>query len=434
MLLAAIRDRSGSAVLLSAVLAYAVASGFVAAKSLVFGIVMAALGIAVTVAWNDVTRLAVLAVPGVWLISRLPGVDVSITDALVTAAGTAALLAGVGRALQRPARVLFTSFGFYLLSLMVTVVVNHSFRSDFEFFHRIGIVCGGVLAGALLVRRGMQHLALRLLLLVGVFFGVAAVVYSVGTGFQPAFPFGYNKNFLGSIAATTLLTVLAAGRSFRLPRGVLLTGAALTALGLLASQSRASMLAVTVGALVWFCRVSREQRRRYWKAILVLGVVFGVFAGFSLRSEVASQATIQHNSITQRVEVESQTQALWEQHPVTGVGLRFFAITKFIGYQPPNNVLNEILAEAGFPGLVGFLIFVGGSVGGLWRCRGDLAVAGTCVVAARFAHGLVDIYWTGGTTTLPWLVAGMGVAVAVPWVAKTDRAHPARDPRAAVEA
>lgn len=434
MLLSAIRDRSGSAVLLAAVLVYAGAVGFVAAKSLTFGVVMAALGLAVAVAWNDVTRLAVLAVPGVWLISRLPGVDVSITDALVTAAGTAALIAGVGRALQRPARVLFTSFAFYLLSLTVTVVVNHSFRSDFELFHRIGIVGGGVLAGALLVQRGMQHHALRLLLLVGAFFGGAAVVYAAATGFQPAFPFGYNKNFLGSIAATTLLTVLAARSSFRLPRGLLLGGTALTALGLLASQSRAAMLAVTVGALIWICRVSPEQRRRYWKVILVFGIVFGIVAGFSLRSEVQSQATVQHNSITQRVEVETQTQALWEHNPVTGVGLRFFAITKFIGYQPPNNVLNEILAEAGFPGLVGFLIFVAGSIGGLWRCRGDLAVAGTCVVAARFAHGLVDIYWTGGTTTLPWLVAGMGVAAAVPWAPRAALLRRERTATATVDA
>jgi hypothetical protein len=35
------------------------------------------------------------------------------------------------------------------------------------------------------------------------------------------------------------------------------------------------------------------------------------------------------------------------------------------------------------------------------------------VVSGRFVHGLLDIYWVAGTTTLPWLIAGMGLAATV---------------------
>ena len=55
-------------------------------------------------------------------------------------------------------------------------------------------------------------------------------------------------------------------------------------------------------------------------------------------------------------------------------------------------------------------MFVIGSLLGLGRLQGDLATAALCVVSARFVHGLFDIYWTGGTTPLPWIVAGMALA------------------------
>jgi hypothetical protein len=406
------RPNLPAAALMCVLLVYAAVVSYVAASSSLVAVLLATAALAVAVAWNDVTYLAVVTVPGVWLIARLPGVDVSLTDVLVTAAGVAALVAGAHKSLQRPARILFVGFGFYLMTLSVSVLANHSVRSDLEVLHRIGIVGGGIVAGALLVRAGKEHHALRALLVVSVVFSVAAIVQAVSSGFQPAFPFGYHKNFLGSITATTLLAALAAGSRFRLPRRILWGSAAVVALGLAASQSRAAMLAVALGTALWLVRVDRARRRRYWKPFLALGIAFGVIAGLSLSAQVDRQAEAPIDSITQRIDVETQTRVLWEEHPVAGVGIRFFALPEFAGYQPPNNVLNEILAEAGFPGLLGFLVFAAGSVLALWRCQGELAIAGTCVVAARFAHGLVDIYWIGGTTTLPWLIAGMGLAAA----------------------
>jgi len=148
------------------------------------------------------------------------------------------------------------------------------------------------------------------------------------------------------------------------------------------------------------------------RAILLLFAIALVFvAALSVRHQLQAEAhgtTI--NSLTQRAEVETATRQLWKEHPYTGVGLRFFKTPAYAGYQPPNDLVNEALAEAGILGLLGLVVFVIGSLVGLSRLHSDLATAALCVVAARFVHGLFDIYWTGGTTSLPWVIAGMALA------------------------
>jgi hypothetical protein len=167
------------------------------------------------------------------------------------------------------------------------------------------------------------------------------------------------------------------------------------------------MVAAGVGLLIWFFRDSGRATGGLRIAALAAAIGISIFASISVNREL-NQGT--YSSLTQRTQVEQVTRQLWREHPLTGVGLRFFDTPRYAGYQPPNNWIDEALAEAGALGLVGFGVFVLGSLVGLARLRGDLATAGLCVVAARFAHGLLDIYWTGGTTTLVWLVAGMGLA------------------------
>jgi O-antigen ligase len=171
------------------------------------------------------------------------------------------------------------------------------------------------------------------------------------------------------------------------------------------------MVALAVGTLVWFFRGTPGATPKLRAAALVAAVGIGAFAGTSVWGEL-HQASGLHNSLSVRSAVEKQTRQLWIHHPWTGVGLRFFKTPRYSGYQAPNNVFDEIAAEAGVLGLIGFVVFVVGSLIGLGRLRGDLATAGLCVVAARFTHGLFDIYWTGGTTTLTWIIAGVGLASA----------------------
>jgi O-antigen ligase len=208
-----------------------------------------------------------------------------------------------------------------------------------------------------------------------------------------------------------LLVLLAAHRHFGLSQRVLVMCAVLLLGGLIASHSRGAMVALGAGTLIWFFREARRASPKLRVAAIVAAVGIAIFAGTSVWNEL-HQAPGTHSSLTVRSAVEKETRALWIHHPWTGVGLRFFKTPRYAGYQAPNNVFDEIAAEAGILGIFGFAVFVIGSLVGLGRLRGDLATAGLCAVAARFTHGLFDIYWTGGTTTLPWIIAGMGLASA----------------------
>jgi O-antigen ligase len=150
-------------------------------------------------------------------------------------------------------------------------------------------------------------------------------------------------------------------------------------------------------------------------------VAISVFTVISIRNELRILSP--YSSTSQRLQTEKATQRLWIEHPFTGVGLRFFKTPAYAGYQSPTNVFNEVLAEAGVFGLLGFVVFVFGSLRGLGRRSGDLASAALCVVSARFVHGLFDIYWTGGTTGLVWIIAGMGLVSAPSPDASADLAR-----------
>lgn len=374
---------------------------------------------------SNLARLAIIATAGVWLIHRVPG-NISVTDVLIACAGTAALISGAARSIDPRGRIVLRSFAIYLLSLSVTLVFNPSLRADLEWLHRIALVAGAVWAGAWLVSTGLHRPALRLLLAVTVLFAMLAIIDGLESGFQhPASPFGYQKNFVGSILATVLLVLLAANREFRLSRAVLRASAVVLLAGLFATHSRGAMVAAGVGLLIWFFRDSGRATGGLRTAALAAAVGVSIFISISVNREL-NQGT--YSSLTQRTQVEQVTRQLWREHPLTGVGVRFFDTPRFAGYQPPNNWIDEALAEAGVVGLAGFVVFVLGSLFGLARLRGDLATAGLCVVAARFSHGLLDIYWTGGTTTLVWLIAGMGLA------STSARAGPAAAPHREHEA
>jgi hypothetical protein len=171
------------------------------------------------------------------------------------------------------------------------------------------------------------------------------------------------------------------------------------------------MIAFAAGVLIWSFRrpvqPSRVYRRR--ATLLLLATVLAFVAVLSAKDQLQVEGPV-INSATQRVRTARTTRQLWTEHPYTGVGLRYFKTPKYAEYPEPNDVVNEALAEAGVIGLLGFFVFVVGSLVGLGRLQGELATAALCVVAARFVHGLLDIYWTGGTTSLPWIVAGMALA------------------------
>lgn len=372
---------------------------------------LAVVGIAITAAIIsiDPAGLAVLAVPGVLLTQRALGGNISLSDLILIGASLTAVLARVPRRLPPQARVALRALAIYLTTLLVTLIVNQNFRGDLEWIHRLSIVGGSVCIGVWLVLRDLHRTALRLLLIFVTALALEAVLTSAAHGFAAAYPLGYHKNFAGSIFSTTLITLIAAPGAFRLRAGLRQIATAVLALGLLATQSRGAMLATVAAGLVWFLRAHPERRRRSAGLMILIGVGLSYFVYTSVQQQYARRAHgLRIDSLTQRQLVEAQTRALFVHHPVAGVGLRYYKTPAYINYQPPNNIVDEVLAEAGIPGLLGFVVLVGGAVVALRRAPGDLATAGLAVVVGRLVHGAVDIYWVAGTATLPWLIAGMG--------------------------
>jgi O-Antigen ligase len=389
---------------------FAAGLGYVVAHKPAYAVALGIFAFGVAVTTGNFARLGVIAIASVWLTQRAPGLNVSFSDILVAGAAVAAWVAGAGQHLQRPGRFLFRCLAFYLATLSVTLVYNHSFRSDFEWFHRIALVAGAILVGAWMVRAGLQHRALQALLATTTVVAADAVVKAATSGFAPVYPFGIQKNFVGSLTATLLLVVIAAPGAFRLPTPWLRAAGVVAAGGLAATQSRGAMLAFITGALIWYFRTHRDRRRRQWKFALVFAIAFAVLAGALLRSQL--QQNNPHGSVAQRFQISRETRKLWHDHPWTGVGLRFFARPQYAStYSPPNNVVDEALAESGIPGMIGFAVFLIGAIVAVSRARGELALAGLAVTCGRFVHGFVDIYWVAGTTALAWIIAGMGLAV-----------------------
>lgn len=372
----------------------------------------AALGLVLGLLAGNVARLAILATAGVWLVTRAPG-NISVSDVLVASAGAAALASGAAQAVHPRGRMVLRTFAFYLGTLVVTLGFNQSLRSDLEWFHRIALVAGGIWVGAWLVSLGLHRPALRLLLLVTTFVATVALVEGLATGLRdPAQPLNYQKNFVGSIVASVLLIVIAAHRELELSPRILRISGVLLAGGLVATHSRGAMVGASVGVLVWFFKTPAASSPRLRRVAVVGAIGLAAYTAVSVKNELAQNTG--HSSLTQRTQIEQAAHRLWQAHPLTGVGLRFFKTPRYAGYSQPNNIFDEVLAEAGLPGLLGFIVFILGAFRGMAARAGPLAVAGLSVMTARFVHGLFDIYWVAGTTAIAWIVAGMGLAISPP--------------------
>jgi len=310
-------------------------------------------------------------------------------------------------------------FGVYFVAMLAIVVIHPSSRSLIEAGHRTLLVVAPLSVGAWIYIAGRTRLALRLLVGVAVVVGMIWFIASAAHGFQDSAiqPFGLNKNYAGSVLGLTILVVLAAPRELGLkPRWQYAALAAMGA-GLLGSHSRAAMLALVVGIFVWFFRTHSDYRKRSFIIAAVLAIAFLAYAGDSVSSEVSNTvATQTTNSVAVRNKTEDATIALWRTSPVFGVGIYYYMdpiypeMNRYLVV--PTNAVVEALAEGGIVLAAGFIIFNVGALSVLLRYRNPLAVAGLACVADRLVHGMVDIFWTAGDASLPWLIVGMGMAQA----------------------
>jgi hypothetical protein len=357
--------------------------------------------------------LATLAVPMLLWTHRL-GPAISYADAGLAASSLLALPALSRSGALKLAGPALRASSIYLSLVLITVVANPSGAAVTEWVHRIILINGAVVVGVWVTVEGTLRSALRLLAALAAFLAVAAAVTSVATGFQPAYPLGFHKNFVGSACVSVLLLLVAAPDEVRLPARLRVITLVALGVGILATQSRGAMLGATLGTLIWLFRSLRSRaegrgRQRGRVLAVLVGIGLAYFSITSIHAQLTDKTT-SVTSATIRVKAEAYAREIWRSSPITGVGLRYFNSGRFPGAINPTNAFDSELAEAGLIGTAGFTLFHLGLFRVLWRLRSNLGVAALAVMSARFLHGQIDIYWSAGVSSLPFVVLGAALA------------------------
>jgi hypothetical protein len=367
-------------------------------------------------------NLAVVAVASVFVVQRVgalrlaPGSQggISYSDVFLAVAVVLAIPAVIGSSEVRRLRAALVGLGAYLSCLLPTVILHPSARAEFEWTHRLLLIGGALLVGAWVAQEGLTRPALRGLTIVACLVAAAAIEFSISSGFAPASPIGLNKNFIGALlAAVVVLVAIAPGHVGLSPRRQTVVLLVL-ATGLVASQSRGAMLAAVAGLLVAFTLDPRGHSRWVRGMSVLVAVVLAGFAYVSIRDQLnQSQAEARIGSIGVRSNVESVTRGVWRTSPITGVGLKYYNTGNFGHFAvAANNDVDNELAESGIIGLIGFVALQGTVIaaGARRRRSGKLVAAAVGIVVAHLLHGMVDIYWSAGVVTLPFLILGIAMA------------------------
>ncbi|MDQ4144872.1 MAG: O-antigen ligase family protein, partial [Actinomycetota bacterium] len=347
--------------------------------------------------------------------------DMSLADAIlvlgiVTAVPRIRSLQGdVGRLVQLVA--------LYLVALIPVLVSSLTFTAIFEWTHRAALLGGGLLVGVTIARLRQEQPATLLFLLMAAAISVAACITALLTGFGPAFPLGISKNHTGGLIIVGLL-ILAAAPIMLSARTSTLLATVLFA-GLLATRSRAAMLALFLGmAFLLFRRRGNIREARV--LVLVAAAGGAVFVSLvSLTAEQALPSTTRISSLSVRAELSRVAYDYWRGAPILGQGIRYYRDEERFEFPEPlagqslygddekphpHNLLLEVLSESGVEGLLATAVLLVGAVVVIVRSRSLWADAAGAALIATIALGSLDVFWVAGRTTVPWVLLGISAA------------------------
>jgi hypothetical protein len=295
----------------------------------------------------------------------------------------------------------------YEVLAVLTVLAHPNIHDSLEWSHRLFIVIGSLVVGWVVVVSGRARQAVSALLIGCMVLAVLALEHSVALHFHPAQWGGYQKNYIGTMmwmaAAVAHLNPVWLGVPPRLAR----TAKYLCVLGLLASQSKQSIITLLVVVIV--AALLHPSVRRRSRLLLASLLPLLVVAYFILAAEVAQLTTNPFNSVAVRQTTYAADLHVWLLDPIFGQGMRWFYLPHFVGYIQPPDIFVETLAETGIIGIVAVLVLLGGSARtflALPRAVGTIAFV---LVLGRAFEALFDIYWVSPVVTLPWLVAGLAL-------------------------
>ncbi|MDA8340728.1 MAG: O-antigen ligase family protein [Actinomycetota bacterium] len=357
----------------------------------------------------DPVLVAVLAFPGAFLLMRVGGssTNLSLSDLVVFVAALASLTQ-VDWSRARGLRAFLTTFLAYEAVLIVVVAVHPNRYDIVEWFHRMSDVAGSVVIGWVVATRGRIRVAVRLYLAAASAVALVAIVTALRLHFAPAQWGLYQKNAVGAMMWVAVVVAQLNPRWLglttrwaRIPEG-------LCFLGLLASQSRQSMI-VLIGALILATMVRSDIHRRS-KLIFVFVLPLAVLAYVSFQNQFAVNPKF--NSVAIRVDQLGIALNVWHQNPWLGQGMRFYNLPQFAGVPVPPNVVIGGLASTGVVGVAALLVFFGTSFGVMARLPRAYGVMGLAILAGHYVEGLFDIFWIGAYAAIPFLMVGLCLGAA----------------------
>ncbi len=223
----------------------------------------------------------------------------------------------------------------------------------------------------------------------------------------------------------------------------LASGAALciSGLGILLSSSRGAWIALFVGLLawvgVWFMDwlatrsgIDRNVWNRILAIILVLCGALALVVIFLFRARLLSffPDLVENTSYFPRLDLQNSAFLLIRDYPFTGSGLGTFPLVFSIytllinvpAIIDAHNLLLDLAISQGIPGLLVWLVVLGGTINLAWQTRINnrakfrLPLGGACVMLiVLLVHGLVEDPYYDSRAVLLWLVpAGLIVAQA----------------------
>jgi O-antigen ligase len=353
--------------------------------------------------------VAVVSVPGALALQRLGGEIVSLSELMTAVAAVLGVPALMRSQPPRAFRLALGAAGAYVLIFATVVVIHPDVVAAGELIHRTVIVLGGLVVGGWLAMERKFGVAMALLAVGMSIVGVLAVVDSASRGWEPAYPLLFHKNFIGSVAATTLLVLLIARDRIPLPRWAHLTTVGLTLAGLLASQSRGGMIAFATGVLAWLVVSWLPGKRRSAKGAVLVAAGLAFVALQSVVSDLDPRNRGEFSSSELRNTINAETIELWRQNPIVGWGVDYWRdpeLRTYILDNGPTNTVLQALAEGGLLSFAALVVLVLGTIYAFTKAQGPLVAAGVAVLVARLAHGSVDQYWVAAPTALTWVVVG----------------------------
>jgi hypothetical protein len=387
-----------------AVVALAAAVGATVAGHEMIGLAVGGLVLVLGILVADPILLCVIVLPASILVQRVGGAstNLSVADLLVFLGGLVSLF----HIRWKDARFLkqFLWGILWYQAVLILVVVDHPNRYNVvEWFHRLSYVAGSVLVGWVVATNGRIRQSFRLYLAGSALLAVIAMEHAVALHFQPAQWGVYQKNTIGAILWVAIVIAQVRPAWAGLGKTEARIEKYLCIGGLLASQSRQSLIILFL-ALAAAVLLNPEVRRQ---SKLILAGAIPLAAALYYSFSYAARTNAKFNSVSIRFGQIGAALHVFHLSPILGLGMRFYNLPQYVSVTPPPNVFIDNLVSTGIVGSLAFLFLVYLTMRTMFRLPAAIGTLGLVILLAHYVDGLFDTFWIGASTIAPFLVAGI---------------------------